>query len=131
MVDADGRFDVTRLNCSREDLKHVWVVRARNGKEGVRQALEESTKWLVYGEHASKGRELVVRVVSGGGGDADVVGDWRGWLKVESEGKEVRGFGMGMSVEEAMRETEERRSVLDGMGWWAGCEEGSFRWREE
>lgn len=131
VVDVDGKFDVTRLHCSVEELRHVWVVRARGGKEGVKQALEEGTRWLVYGEHGSKGRELVVRIVSGGGGEADVVGGWRGWLRVEREGKEGGGFGMGMSVEEAMREREERRSVLEGMGWRAVCEEGGFTWREE
>lgn len=131
VVDVDGKFDVTRLNCSVEELRHVWVVRAREGKEGIRQALEEGTRWLVYGEHGSKGRELVVRIVSGGGGEADVVGGWRGWLRVEREGKERAGFARGMSVEEALREREERRSVLEGMGWCAVCEEGSFRWKEE
>ncbi|OBT50182.1 hypothetical protein VE04_08310, partial [Pseudogymnoascus sp. 24MN13] len=49
VVDVDGRFDVTRLSCSEEELRHVYVVRC--GKEGVERCLEEGRRWLVYGEH--------------------------------------------------------------------------------
>lgn len=126
----DGRFDVTRLSCSREELRHVYVVRP--GKEGVERCLEEARRWLVYGEHGSKGRELVVRVVSGGEGgrEADVVGCWRGWMRV-GRGKGVEGFGGGISVEEAARERGERQQIVEG-GWWrAESDYGEFRWMEE
>src|ERR1700709_1193836 len=39
IVDADGRFDVSRLRCSFEDLKHVHVLRPLTGKAGVNDAL--------------------------------------------------------------------------------------------
>lgn len=130
VVDVDGRFDVTRLSCSMEELRHVYVVRP--GKEGVDRCLEEARRWLVYGEHGSKGRELVMRAVSGGEGvkGADVVGCWRGWMRV-GRGAEGPGFGEGISVEEAARERGERQQVVEGSGWRAESDYGEFRWMEE
>lgn len=130
VVDVDGRFDVTRLSCSREELRHVYVVRP--GKEGTERCLEEARRWLVYGENGSRGRELVVKVVSGGEGvkGADVVGCWRGWMRV-GRGMEVEGFGEGISVQEAAREREERQEMVEGSGWKATSDYGEFRWVEE
>lgn len=135
-MDVDGKFDVTRLNCSVDDLKHVYVVRPPNGPKGVNECLEQATKWLTYGDHGSRGRELVVKVVNGGGGQtamkADVVGGWRGWLKAGSGAQEVMRFGMGMSVEEALMERDERQEAVDGSGWWARSDDyGQFKWMEE
>ncbi|OBT86088.1 hypothetical protein VE02_05712 [Pseudogymnoascus sp. 03VT05] len=129
VVDVDGRFDVTRLSCSEEELRHVYVVRC--GKEGVERCLEEGRSWLVYGEHGSKGRELGVRVVSGGEGGkgADVVGCWRGWMKVGRGA--APGFGGGISVEEAMGERGERQGVVERSGWRAESDYGQYRWVEE
>ncbi|OBT70267.1 hypothetical protein VE03_00008 [Pseudogymnoascus sp. 23342-1-I1] len=129
VVDVDGRFDVTRLSCSREELRHVYVVRP--GKEGAERCMEEARRWLVYGQHGSKGRELGVRVVSGGEGGrgADVVGCWRGWMRV-GRGEEGR-VGGGVSVEEAVGERGERQRSAEGRGWRAESEFGEFRWVEE
>lgn len=132
VVDTDGKFDITKLDCTFEDMKHVWVVRARNGTEDVQQALRDGTKWLTYGENASKGRDLALKIVSGGPGgnktmqNADVVGGWRGWLRVESGMHEIMKFAPGLSVEEALREDGQRREALKHVGWSARSEEGEY-----
>lgn len=85
---------------------------------------------MLYGEHASKGREWMGTLVNGGGmmvKGADVVVGWRGWLRVEREA--VSAFAEGMAVEEAWRERERRQEIVDSRGWKAGSEMGEFSWR--
>jgi len=127
VLDVDGRFDVTRLNCSIEDLKHVHVFRAATG--AVKATLDAVEDYLLYGNHLSHGKELVVTVVSGGQG-GDVMAGWKGWLRVSSERDGVMGFGMGMSVEEALRERDTRQRVVDEVGWKASSDLGEYRWTD-
>jgi hypothetical protein len=46
-------------------------------------------------------------------------------------GMEVEGFGEGISVEEAVREREEKQEMVEGGGWKATSDYGEFRWVEE
>lgn len=134
IIDTDGKFDITKLDCSFEDMKHVWVIKTRNGTEDVQQALRDGTKWLTYEQNASKGRDLALKIVSGGPGgnkstqNVDVVGGWRGWLRVESGMSEVMKFAPGLSIEEALREDGQRRDALKSVGWAAVSEEGEYYW---
>lgn len=134
VIDADGKFDITKLDCSFEDMKHVFVIKTRSGTEDVQQALRDGTKWLTYGENASKGRDLALKLVSGRPGgakglhDADVVGGWRGWLRVESGRQKVAQFAPVLSAEEALREDDQRREAVERAGWTASCEEGTYHW---
>lgn len=126
VIDADGRFDVTRLNCKVEDLKHVHIYMPVKGH--VKETIMEVEAYLQGGEHSSMGRECVGVVVNGGQG-GDIVVGWKGWLKVHSERDEVPKFGFGVSVEEAMREREQRQVVVDEKGWRAVSSMGEYRWK--
>lgn len=124
------------------DLAHVHVHRpARtSGPQSavVRAAVAAAEQHLVYGRHGSGGREWWGTVVMGGGGAAtaavgdvedavavDVVAGQRGWLRVERE--ETAGFGLGVSVEEALAERERRRRVVEEeAGWKAVSVWGGF-----
>jgi hypothetical protein len=128
VIDADGGFDVTRLRCEVEDMKHVHVYRPLEGH--VKETLEQVEGHLMGGEHGSMGKECVGIVVNGAQGGNVMVG-WRGWLRVESERNDVPRFGMGISVEEAMREREQRQLAVESKGWRAVSEWGEYRWNEE
>lgn len=136
VIDGDGKFDITKLSCAIEDTKHVWVVRTRNGMEDVQQALRDGVQWLTYGDNASKGRDLALRIVSGGPGGGkstdgfDIVGGWRGWLRVDSGRQEIAKFAPGLSVEEALREDSQRRDAVERAGWNGVSEEGAYHWYE-
>jgi hypothetical protein len=126
IVDVDGRFDVSRLSCSLEDLQHVHVVRPAKGM--LKETLGQLDTYLLGGKHGSMSRELVATVVNGSqGGDISV--SWRGWLKAESEIDEVPRFGMGISVEEALTERDNRQEAIENKGWRAESEWGDYRWK--
>lgn len=128
IVDADGGFDVTRLRCEFEDLKHVHIYRPLRGH--VKETLMQIEDYLLSEEHVSTGRECVGVVVNGAQG-GDVTVGWKGWLRVESERDDVPPFGMGISVEEAIREREQRQLAIESKGWRAVSEWGEYRWIEE
>lgn len=128
VVDADGGFDLTRLDCDVEDLKHVHVSRPLKGQ--VKETIMEVKDYLLGGEHASMARECVGIFVNGAQGGEVMVG-WKGWLRVESEMEDVPRFGIGMSVEEALREREQRQVALDGKRWRAASEWGQFTWTDD
>lgn len=134
VIDTDGKFDITKLDCGIEDMKHVWVIRTRNGTEDVQQALKDGVQWLTYGENASKGRHLALKIVSGGSGGGrgmegvDIIGGWRGWLRVDGGRQEIAKFAPGLSVEEALREDGQRRDAVERAGWTAVSEEGAYHW---
>lgn len=98
--------------------------------------MEGIEAWMVGGEHGSMGREWVITAVCGVGGSigmggvgvGNVVVGWRGWVRVERE--EVLGFGVGLSVEEALRERGRRQEVVDEVGWKAVSEYGEYVWKE-
>ncbi|TLS28787.1 hypothetical protein PpBr36_02097 [Pyricularia pennisetigena] len=131
------------------DLAHVHVHRpARtSGPQSavIRAAVAIAEQHLVYGRHGSGAREWWGTVVVGGAvgaaaaaaGDGedgaasavvDVVAGPRGWLRVERE--EIPGFGLGMSVEEALVERERRRRAVEEAGWKAGSVWGGFGFGE-
>ncbi|KAI2778506.1 hypothetical protein F4815DRAFT_477264 [Daldinia loculata] len=146
VVDAESRFDVTRLVCSSPsnntgnssypaqlpDLRHVYVYRPARGQDQVRAAVAAAGEWMLYGAHGSRAREWWGTVVIGGGSGVSVKGDvnagWKGWLRVERE--EVAGFPAGVSVEEALRDRNKRQEVVEDAGWVAGSRVGSYVWRD-
>ncbi|KAK8085169.1 hypothetical protein PG997_006440 [Apiospora hydei] len=154
IVDADHRFDVTRLvsdssraptapvsgppnaatpnpyPATKSDLKHLYVYRpARSANQAqVQASLAAAREYMLYAPHASRNRAWWGSVVvggtttgtgtGGGGGEkqkrlvADVVASWKGWLHVQRQ--EVPGFGVEMSVEEALGERERRGGAGEG-----------------
>lgn len=90
-------------------------------------------EYMIYGDHGSRGREFLgVVVIDAGvgasGSGADFLCGWRGMMKVMDEREEILGFGMGMSVEEALSEREVRHVEVEKKGWIAKWEGGSMRW---
>ncbi|KAK8044559.1 hypothetical protein PG993_004583 [Apiospora rasikravindrae] len=155
IVDADHRFDVTRLlsdpsatstapasattpspyPATKSDLKHIYVYRpARSANQAqVQASLAAAREYMLYAPHASRNRAWWGSVVVGGatgGGEkrlvADVVASWKGWLHVQR--REVPGFGVGMSVEEALGERERRAELVRDRGWEARAREGAYAW---
>lgn len=104
--------------------------------DDAQKALKAGTDWLVYGQHASRGRDLALRIVSGGPGGpkvavgADIVAGFRGWLRVECEKQDVPRFAPGLSVDEATREAGQRLAALERSRWTASSDEGIYRWAE-
>lgn len=119
-----------------EDLKHVHIYRpARGSPSHIRDVLTSAEHHMIYDRHASIAREWWGTVVIGGGGPAvlgpgcaDVTTGWKGWLRVDHD--EIRGFGVGMSLEEALAERERRQRVVDAGGWTASCVWGGFHFAE-
>ncbi|OTB02748.1 hypothetical protein M426DRAFT_322349 [Hypoxylon sp. CI-4A] len=142
VVDAEGRFDVTRLLSSSThphsgnsypaqvaDLRHVYVYRPARGQEQVQAVVAAAGEWMLYGAHGSRAREWWGTVVIGGGVSVkgDVNAGWKGWLRVEREG--INGFPAGISVEEALRDREKRQEVVDAAGWVASSSVGGYVWK--
>ncbi|KUI55480.1 hypothetical protein VP1G_02854 [Cytospora mali] len=118
-----------------EDLKHIHVYRpARGSPSHIRDVLASAEHHMIYSKHASIAREWWGTIVIGGGSpavlgprSADVTTGWKGWLRVDHE--EIRGFGVGMSIEEALAERDRRQRDVDEAGWTAKCIWGSFQFR--
>lgn len=115
-----------------EDLKHVHVYRpARGSTSHIREVLSAAEHHMIYSKHASIAREWWGSIIIGGGspavlgpGVASVTTGWRGWLRVDRE--EVRGFGLGMSIEEALLDRDRRQRAVNDAGWTANCVWGGF-----
>lgn len=115
-----------------EDLKHVHVWRpARGSPSYIREVLSAAEHHMIYSKHASTAREWWGSIVIGGGSPAvlgpeaaNVTTGWRGWLRVDRE--EVRGFGLGMSIEEALLDRDRRQRAVKEAGWTANCVWGGF-----
>lgn len=115
-----------------EDLKHVHIYRpARGSPSHIREVLSAAEQHMIYSRHASIAREWWGSIVIGGGSPAvlgpevaSVTTGWRGWLRVDRE--EVRGFGLGMSIEEALLDRERRQRAVNDAGWTANCVWGGF-----
>ncbi|KAI0471182.1 hypothetical protein F4859DRAFT_515402 [Xylaria cf. heliscus] len=138
IIDAEGKFDATRLisNTPDEktnhpatpaDLAHVHVYRPGRGAERVRAVLETLDEFMLYGDHASRGREWWGTVVVGGTG-GHVNAGWKGWLRIDREN--VAGFQVGISLEEAVRERERRQAAVDRAGWAANSRWGTYVWKD-
>lgn len=115
-----------------DDLKHVHVYRpARGSPSHTREVLSTAEHHMIYSKHASVAREWWGSIVIGGGSPAvlgpeaaSVTTGWRGWLRVNRE--DVRGFGLGISIEEALLDRERRQRVVNNAGWTANCVWGGF-----
>lgn len=59
-----------------------------------------------------------------GTGNVDVTTGWRGWLRVDRD--EIRGFPLGMCIEEALAERDHRQRVVEDAGYTASCQWGWF-----
>ncbi|OBS28875.1 hypothetical protein FPOA_02810 [Fusarium poae] len=131
IIDIEGRFDATRLNCSLSHMRHVYIQRpARNDPEHTRALVAEAEGILLYGDvaRASAGREWWGTIVVGGLGSGDISANWKGWLRVDREG--VRGFGLGISAEEALDQKEQRQDVVDMAGWAVTSQWGGFTFKD-
>ncbi|KAI1821479.1 hypothetical protein F4861DRAFT_541891 [Xylaria intraflava] len=136
VVDAEGKFDVTRLispnkssyPATPDDLHHIYIYRpAARGPEHVKAAVAAADEFMLYGSHGSRGREWWGTVVIGGAAGGTVNAGWKGWLRVDREN--VGGFGAGISVEEALAERARRHAVVDAAGWVASSHWGSYVWK--
>ncbi|EJT72899.1 hypothetical protein GGTG_09750 [Gaeumannomyces tritici R3-111a-1] len=142
---------------SLSDLAHVHVHRPARGSL-VREAVAAAEQHMLYGAHGSGGRGwwgtfvvggnsaagVAAAAAGSGGGSAapllhgaapsfssssiDVAAGPRGWLRVERA--EVGGFGTFSSVEDALRDRERRRRVVDAAGWTATSVWGGFNFHE-
>lgn len=88
--------------------------------------VERGGRWMVYGQHGSRGREWWGTIVVGGPG-GDACGGWRGWLRVDREGRP--GFGGVASADEALLERGEGEG--ERPTWVVSSEWGGFSFREE
>jgi hypothetical protein len=95
----------------------------------VQETIAAVENYLLGGEHKSMVREWVGILVNGAQG-GDVMVGWKGWLRVESEREDVPRFGTGLSVEEAMKEREQRQRAVESKGWRAVSEWGDYRWND-
>lgn len=115
-----------------EDLRHVHVYRpARGSSSHIREVLSAAENHMIYSKHASIAREWWGSIIIGGGSPAvlgpevaNVTTGWRGWLRVDRE--DVRGFGLGMSIEEALLDRDRRQRAVNDTGWTANCAWGGF-----
>ncbi|KAJ0161895.1 hypothetical protein CTA2_5436 [Colletotrichum tanaceti] len=142
VLDTEHRFDATRLVCSPESIRHVYVHRpacdAIHGPRGdggagmdpdqVRQLVKAAEDWMLYGDHESSGREWWGTIVIGALGAGDVTAAWKGWLRVDRDN--VPGFSLGCSAREAMTDRQRRQEAVDAAPWAASSQWGSFTFPE-
>jgi hypothetical protein len=130
LIDATHRFDVTRLAVERHHLRHLHVYRpacssSQSAQPQIRACLDAARAHMVYGRHASRDRVWWGTVVVGGAG-GDVNCGWRGWM--DCQRREVPGFGLGMSVEEALGDRERRQDEVERRGWEGRSRVGVYGW---
>ncbi|OHW99766.1 hypothetical protein CSPAE12_01571 [Colletotrichum incanum] len=142
VLDTEHRFDATRLVCSLENIRHVYVHRpacrgipgqhggssAGTGPEQVRELVAAAENWMLYGDHDSSGREWWGTIVIGALGAGDVTAAWKGWLRIDRDN--VPGFSFGCSVKEAMTDRQRRQKAVDVAPWAASSQWGSFTFTE-
>lgn len=115
-----------------EDLKHVHVYRpARGSSSHLRDVLKAAEQYMVYAKHASSAREWWGTILIGRGspatfgvGNVDVTTGWKGWLRIDRD--EIRGFPLGISIEEALVERDQRQRAVDDAGYTATSQWGRF-----
>ncbi|CAM1500844.1 Fc.00g100060.m01.CDS01 [Cosmosporella sp. VM-42] len=132
IIDLDNRFDATRLTCSSQHIRHVYIQRpARSSPDRLRALVADAETFMLYGDASrqSSSREWWGTVVLGGLGAGDIVAGWKGWLRVEREN--VRGFTLGISAEEAMEQRSNRAEAVESAGWAATSQWGGFVFKEE
>lgn len=103
---------------------------AESTRDGVRDLIASTESFLLYDEaaRASAGRELWGTIVIGGFGGGDVAAGWKGWLRVDRE--EVRQFPADISIDDALRQREERQAAVDAAGWQVTSAWGGFVFHE-
>ncbi|KAI0967287.1 hypothetical protein F4678DRAFT_247949 [Xylaria arbuscula] len=117
----------SHLPATPADLVHIHIYRPPGrSREAVEAVLSGVDEYMVYGDHASRGRVWWGTVVVGGTG-GDVNAGWKGWLRVDRES--VGGFAVGISVEEALRERNKRWEAVERAGWVAGSSWGGYVWK--
>ncbi|KAG5984659.1 hypothetical protein E4U55_003880 [Claviceps digitariae] len=128
VLDLEGRFDATSLDCEAADLAHVYVQRpARSESENLRRLVAEAEEFMLYDETAgvSRHREWWGTLVVGGLAAGDVTAGRKGWLRIERSS--VPGFAWGTSVEEAWTQRENRERAVEERGWLASSQWGGFQ----
>ncbi|TDZ29012.1 hypothetical protein C8035_v007087 [Colletotrichum spinosum] len=144
VVDTEHRFDVTRLACSADDVRHIYVLRpalSRTARPGnvatrsinvtpdqVRQLLSQMENFILYGKHQSGNRDWWGAVVVGAVGGGDIIAAWKGWLTVERV--PVPGFNKGSTIRQAMAERQRRQQDVDDAPWNASSRWGAFAFTE-
>lgn len=115
-----------------DDLKHVHIYRpARGSSSHIREVLKSAEQYMVYAKHASSTREWWGTIVIGGGspailgaGNVDVATGWKGWLRVDRD--EICRFPLGMCIEEALAERDQRQHAVENADYTATCQWGWF-----
>jgi hypothetical protein len=144
IIDLDGRFDATRLSCTHEDARHVYVQQLPHLAGGTESspADEEAAAGASMSVSVQQLRELVSEaddffLYSAAAAPSSsrtswgtiVVGGRKGWLRVERE--HVLGFAPGASLEDSLNRRAARQDVVDAIGWTAESPWGSFLFQEE
>ncbi|KAM4065956.1 peptidase M43, pregnancy-associated plasma-A [Hirsutella rhossiliensis] len=135
VVDADGRFDATRLAChDDDDLRHVYVQQCGGAAspEHLRALVADAEAFMLYHAAARPSRSRrwwgTVVVLGGAGapglGGGDVVAGWKGWLRVDRD--QVQPFALGVGVDDALAERDARQRAVDAAGWAATSPWGGF-----
>lgn len=127
IVDYEGRFQASRLTCKRSDLEHIYVTRpAESTRDQAKDLIIDTENYILFSDRArhSASRELWGTIVLGGLGGGDIIAGWKGWLRVDRE--EVRPFPPNTSVEEALRQRDERQRAVDAAGWQVSSAWGGF-----
>ncbi|KAL0930237.1 uncharacterized protein CTRU02_215057 [Colletotrichum truncatum] len=144
VFDTEHRFDATRLSCSPDDLRHVYVHRpafhdissdskdrtttSRISPNQLRELVMAAENWMFYGAHDSSGREWWGTIVIGALGAGDITAAWKGWLRVERAN--VPGFSIGCSAQEALSDRQKRQDAIDATPWAASSQWGNFNFTE-
>ncbi|KAL7816288.1 hypothetical protein V8C26DRAFT_100392 [Trichoderma gracile] len=132
VLDIEGRFDATRLNCADDDLQHVYVQQppcdegSSTNVEAIRSLISDAEHFMIYDKTsaASLSREFWGTIVLGGLGAGDLVAAWKGWLHVERD--HVAEYSMRITLEEAFEKRSDRQEVVDRTGWVAASQWGRF-----
>ncbi|RKF61550.1 hypothetical protein GcC1_155004 [Golovinomyces cichoracearum] len=131
LLDFTGRFNLSYLGarCGIDSLSHLHVFRPPQQSKEVFEAVK---RWMLFGNHASHGKEWVGTIIIGAEGTGEwngpervlVSSAWNGWLNVARD--EPKKYAPGTSVEEAWNQVLNANTCVS---WKAWCEEGEYKWR--
>ncbi|KAM3517587.1 hypothetical protein NHJ13051_008854 [Beauveria bassiana] len=127
IIDYEGSFQASGLNCSESALEHIYVLRpAENTRDKLRDVIASTENYVVYNEEAKKSANLELwgTIVLGSTTGGDVTAGWKGWLRVDRE--EVRPFPPDISIEEALQQREERQRAVEASRWQVSSAWGGF-----
>ncbi|KAK5990957.1 hypothetical protein PT974_09232 [Cladobotryum mycophilum] len=137
VLDLEGRFDATCLDCTETDLQHVYVQQpgrdagTGNNADYVRSFVAEAETFMLYSDVArtSISRKWWGTIVVGGLGAGDLIAGWRGWLRIDRE--HVPEFAPGISAETAYERRPTRQEAVDAAGWAATSRWGNLIFNNE